>query len=131
MSLAKYIRLTRGQRGSIKGAYTEAKRWLSSGISVFFFPEGTRSRTGQLGPFKNGAFKLALETGILIVPIAVTGTRDLLTRGSWLFRGNSHVRITVLPPLDPARYRPDEHERLRDDTHRLIHQTLQASSRPA
>ena len=125
MSLTRYIKLVRGKSGSVRHAYDQARRWLSAGISVFFFPEGTRSRTGQLGPFKNGAFKLALDTGIPIVPIVITGTRELLSRGNWLFRRRSHVRITVLPPINPARYHQQAGiVRLRNETRHLIHQTL-------
>ena len=130
MALAGYIKLARGRHGSIRETYDRAKQWLASGISVFFFPEGTRSRTGELGPFKNGAFKLALETGVAVVPIVVSGTRDLLARNSWVFRHRCRVRIMVLAPLDPKRYRSDEADRFRDEAHRLISQTLHEASRP-
>lgn len=102
MALAGYIRLVRERHGSIRQTYDEATRWLASGVSVLFFPEGTRSRTGELGPFKNGAFKLALKTGRPIVPIVVTGTRELLARGSWIFRPGADLRVAVLPAVDPA-----------------------------
>ncbi|MBI3088173.1 MAG: 1-acyl-sn-glycerol-3-phosphate acyltransferase [Candidatus Omnitrophica bacterium] len=95
-----------------------------AGISVFFFPEGTRSRTGQLGPFKNGAFKLALETGTSIVPVVITGTRGLLKRGSWLFNPTADVRIAVLPPIQPSTDHADP-DRLRDHVRDLIARTLQ------
>ena len=125
MAVTGYIPLSRGRHGSIRETYQQAGEWLASGISVFFFPEGTRSRTGQLGAFHNGAFKLAVETGTPIVPIAVTGTRDLLVRGSWRLGHHSDIQIVVLPPLDPARYPQDGAVRLRDDARRLISHTLQ------
>ena len=129
MALTGYIKLTRGQYGSIRTTYDKARRWLAAGISVFFFPEGTRSRTGQLLPFKSGAFKLSLDTDTPVVPIVISGTRDLLSRGKWLFHRRSHqVRIVVLPPLDPSRYRHLGPERFCDETRQLIHQTLQAFS---
>lgn len=124
MAGARYIRLARGEHGSIRQSYDEAGRWLASGMSVFFFPEGTRSRTGQLGPFKNGAFKLALEAGTPILPIVITGTRGLLKRGGWLFNPTADVRITVLPPVQPPTDHADP-DRLRDHVRDLIARTLE------
>ena len=124
MSCVHYIKLERGRHGSIRDTYAQAKRWLEEGVSVFFFPEGTRSRTGELGPFKNGAFKLALETGIPVVPIAISGTRDLLERGGWMLRFRTHVHISLFPALEPATYGPNDADRLRDDARNFIQQTL-------
>ncbi len=60
----------------------EAKRKLVNGTSVVIFPEGTRSQTGQLGPFKKGAFKLALDLGLPILPVTISGTRNILPAGT-------------------------------------------------
>jgi len=125
MALAGYIRLARGRHGSIRETYVQARRWLDRGMSVCFFPEGTRSRTGELGAFKNGAFKLALETGLPVVPIAIQGTYDAIQRGSWIFHPSSRMRVTVLPPIDPKPYAPDGDTRLRDDVRAAISRTLQ------
>ncbi|MBI3324934.1 MAG: 1-acyl-sn-glycerol-3-phosphate acyltransferase [Candidatus Omnitrophica bacterium] len=119
MALAGYVKLARGERTSIRETYLTTKRWLAHGISVFFFPEGTRSFTGELGAFKNGAFKLAIDAGIPVVPVAISGTRELLARGSFLVGRSSGIRVAVLPPLDPANYR-GEFARLRDDARRAI-----------
>jgi len=125
MRLAKYVILSRGRQKRIRHAYDLAKGWLAAGMPVFFFPEGTRSFTGELGSFQNGAFKLAFETGGSLVPIAVSGTHALLPRGQWVFRPHGHVRITILPPMDPSQYPPDGVDRFRDDIRQLIHDTLQ------
>ena len=63
MDAARYVKLTRDRHHSIRSAYREAQQWLVDGVSVFFFPEGTRSHTGQLSSFKSGAFKIAAKTG--------------------------------------------------------------------
>ena len=123
MRAARYVPLARGRHGSIRDTYQQAKQWLADGISVVFFPEGARSRTGQLGPFKSGAFKLALDTGCPIVPIALVGTPALLAPGSWIVRP-ARVRISILEPIDPSRYRLDEMERLREDVRRAIADAL-------
>ncbi len=60
----------------------EAKRKLVDGTSVVIFPEGTRSKTGQLGTFKKGAFKLALDLNLPILPITILGTKDILPTGT-------------------------------------------------
>ena len=121
MTLAGYVQLARTKPHRIHDAYEQARRWLASGMSVLFFPEGTRSRTGELGSFKNGAFKLAVTTGISVVPIAVSGTRDLLVRGGWRFRpGPQRVRVAVLPPIAPT----ISADALRDEARARIHHEI-------
>ena len=124
MSLAGYIKLARGRHGSIRDTYEDAKRRLAQGMSVLFFPEGTRSYTGQLGPFKNGAFKLALELRLPLVPIVICGTHGLLPRSGWVVNPMGRIRLTVLSPIDVSAYGPEEDERLRYDGRRLMEQVL-------
>lgn len=64
----------------------EAKRKLVNGTSVVIFPEGTRSVTGKMGVFKKGAFKLALDLGLPILPITIIGTKDVLPTGTIALR---------------------------------------------
>lgn len=72
-------------RGSAKAlaALDECKTWLERGVPVMIFPEGTRSKTGQTQPFKDGAFKLAIEAGADILPMAVAGTENALSKNDW------------------------------------------------
>ncbi len=75
-----------------------AKQKLVDGTSVIFFPEGTRSKTGELGRFKMGAFKMASDLGLPILPVTISGTREMLqTKSLLLFPGR--VTMTVHPPL--------------------------------
>ncbi len=60
----------------------EAKRKLVNGTSVVIFPEGTRSKTGEIGTFKKGAFKLALDLALPVLPITLSGTKDILPTGT-------------------------------------------------
>lgn len=99
MSLVGYIRLARGKVGSIRGSIQDAKVWLMRGVSVLLFPEGTRSMTGEIGTFKNGAFKLALQCGTPLLPIVVAGTRDAIPKGTWVFRKKVHAVVSILPPI--------------------------------
>jgi 1-acyl-sn-glycerol-3-phosphate acyltransferase len=72
-------------RGSAKAlaALDECKTWLERGVPVMIFPEGTRSKTGQTQPFKDGAFKLAIDTGADVLPMAVAGTEHALSKHDW------------------------------------------------
>ena len=129
MHVAGYIHLRRGEHGSIRDTYAMAQRWLADGVSVFFFPEGTRSTTGELLPFKNGPFKLAVETSVPVVPIAIRGTNELIQRGSWRFRTRAHVTVSVLPALSPAANTDGEFVRLKSAARRAIEQKLHDETR--
>lgn len=79
------------------------------------FPEGTRSETGKLKPFHNGAFKLAMKSNCKVLPMVMTGSKDVLNKGSWIFGNESYARIFVLPPVDPKNYSPDNVEEMKTD----------------
>lgn len=72
-------------RGSSKAveALAECRSWLERGVPVMIFPEGTRSQTGKTQPFKDGAFKLAIDAGADILPMAVAGTQTALPKHDW------------------------------------------------
>jgi len=127
MSLMRYIRVSRGEHGSIKKAYLEAGEWLKKGISVLFFPEGTRSKTGQMNPFKNGAFKLAIKEKVPILPIYIEGSRNVLPRGSWIFSTKAFCKLTVLPVIETDTFGPEDFDKLRD----VVRDKLIAASRAA
>ena len=98
MWLAGDVPVHRGDKTSGKGAMASCAEWLARGMPVMIFPEGTRSPDGDLLPFKDGAFRLAIETGADILPIAVSGTRTALPKHSWRFR-YAYASVTVGTPL--------------------------------
>lgn len=114
MLLAKHIRLKRGEFSSIKKVYREASGWLRRGVSVVFFPEGTRSNDLEVGEFQNGAFKLAIKEKVPVLPILIQGTRDAIPKGSWRFTTKVSCLIKVLPPIDTTAYLSADYDRLRD-----------------
>lgn len=119
--MAGYISVERGNRESAKKAMEKAARYLALGVGIFFFAEGTRSASGEVGPFKEGAFRLALETGTPIVPIAITGTRYALPKHSWLFTSRARIRIWVGAPIavsGPAT--PEAIEELKERVRNII-----------
>lgn len=114
LSLTKHIKLERGDFSSIKKVYHRAAEWLRKDMSVLFFPEGTRSDTGKMNVFQNGAFKLAIKEKKPILPIRIKGTYDAITKGSWIFKPNVSVVVTVLPAVDTSLLSPGEFGSLRD-----------------
>ena len=114
MALAKHIKLQRGNLSSIKRVYREASHWLRSGISILFFPEGTRSETTEMGDFRNGAFKLAIKERVPILPILFEGTGTAIPRGSWIFTTKTSAKLTILPPIETTDYRPADFVKLKD-----------------
>ncbi|MBI4706411.1 MAG: 1-acyl-sn-glycerol-3-phosphate acyltransferase [Candidatus Omnitrophica bacterium] len=114
MQLAKHIMLKRGEFSSIKKVYQEASDWLRGGVSVVFFPEGTRNDNLGIGEFHNGAFKLAIKEKVSILPILIQGTRDAIPKGSWRFTTKVSCLIKVLPPVDTSTYLSSDCNLLRD-----------------
>jgi len=83
-----------------------ARRRIAEGASVLFFPEGTRSPDGALGPFKRGAFRMALDLGLPILPVTIIGTRRILPPGSRDLRPG-RARLIIHPPIETAGWSAD------------------------
>ncbi|MER7402824.1 lysophospholipid acyltransferase family protein [Streptomyces sp. NPDC000070] len=91
------------RRGAAPEALSTAKCLLASGWSVLLYPEGTRSGDGNLGNFKTGAARLSLETGLPVLPIAVSGTQYVIPRGKRLpARAQRPLSVRFGPPMSPA-----------------------------
>ena len=114
MRLARHVRLRRGDFSSIKRAYREAGEWLRNGVSVVFFPEGTRSDNHEIGTFQNGAFKLAIKEKVGILPIRLEGTENAIPKGSWRFTTRISCVIKVLAPISTSGLLAHDFVRLRE-----------------
>jgi 1-acyl-sn-glycerol-3-phosphate acyltransferase len=101
MKLAGDIEVHRGDARSRHEALEQCRDRLLKKVSVMIMPEGTRSPDGRLLPFKDGAFRLAVELGLPILPIAVAGTRDAMPKGSLLFN-RAVAEARVLQPVETA-----------------------------
>ena len=99
MWLVGDIPVKRGFGPSAVEALERCRRALRLKVSVMIFPEGTRSRTADLLPFKDGAFRLAIEAGVPVLPLALSGTRTALPKSSWRF-GRSVAEVRVLEPVE-------------------------------
>jgi 1-acyl-sn-glycerol-3-phosphate acyltransferase len=102
MTLNRYIAIRRGSVKSHLRMMRECEEALRGGSAILMFPEGTRSPDGRMRTFKDGAFELALRTGVPVVPVAVTGTAEALPKSGALLRGPCVIRLQVLPPILPA-----------------------------
>jgi 1-acyl-sn-glycerol-3-phosphate acyltransferase len=122
-----HVPIDRSARKSAFEAYDEAARMIRSGTSVVVFPEGTRSRTGELLPFKNAPFGLAIAAQVPIVPVYVHHTFEILPKGAWRLRPRP-IRLLVAPPIATAGLSPDDRERLRDEV-RAAMVALQSKAR--
>ncbi len=101
MRHAGMIPIERQNQVRARASIQQAGSVIASGASVILFPEGTRSETYRLRPFKKGAFVLAIDTQAPVVPVAVHGTLEIMPKGSPLVRPG-RVDLHFLPPLDTA-----------------------------
>jgi 1-acyl-sn-glycerol-3-phosphate acyltransferase len=116
MQIGGHVPVERGERSSGEKALARCREWLERGVSVGFFPEGTRSETDEVKEFKMGAFKLAVDAQTPILPVAITGTRFALPKHGWVMREKANVKIRVLEPIAAG----NDAEALRDRVHAAI-----------
>jgi 1-acyl-sn-glycerol-3-phosphate acyltransferase len=101
MRMAGDIAVERDLATSRSQALDACRDRLAKGVSVIILPEGTRSSDGTLLPFQPGAFLLAVELGLPILPMVVSGTGDALPKGSLVF-GRARAEVRVLEPIETA-----------------------------
>ncbi|MCG8311028.1 MAG: 1-acyl-sn-glycerol-3-phosphate acyltransferase [Cytophagales bacterium] len=96
-----------------------AKEKIKNGTSVIFFPEGTRSKTSQLLPFKKGAFRFAFDLDLPILPVTINGTEKVFPTGTWnLFPGK--VNVIIHAPIDIHKYGESNMQPLIADAKEII-----------
>jgi 1-acyl-sn-glycerol-3-phosphate acyltransferase len=123
MVINQYVTVAREDLSSIKEMMKACRKWLSKGSSIMIFPEGTRSENGEMGAFKDGPFRLAIESGVPVVPIVLDGTFHIFPKGAKRIRFNTHVRVKVLAPIATASYAGRTRE-LREQVRQSMLQTL-------
>ncbi len=77
---------------------------IQDGIPAMFFPEGTRTETGEIGRFKDGAFTMAREYNFQIQPLVLEGGHEAMPPGTWKFNFNQYFYVSVLKPVDPDNF---------------------------
>ena len=104
MKHAGFISIDRSNRERAMKSLEIAKEKIEGGLNVWIAPEGTRSKTGELLPFKKGGFNLAIEAGLRVLPVTLRGTRDILPAKGTRSRHHAAVRVTIHPPIDAKEY---------------------------
>jgi 1-acyl-sn-glycerol-3-phosphate acyltransferase len=122
MRLNDYVPIVRGNSKSIEKMMAHCRRHLDKGSSILMFPEGTRSMDGRMQPFKLGAFTLAVEAGVPVLPIVVEGTHDALPKTGFLFKKVAKIRVEVLEPIESG----NDPKALRDRVRQRIAERLAA-----
>lgn len=124
---AGHIFVDNSSPAAIRKTMDKAEKTLRDGMSVVVFPEGSRSRNGRMGRFHTGAFQLAKEFQLPVVPVTIDGAYDVLSRGRWL-PDYGTIKITIHAPIAPP---ADEADRRRcsDEAAEAIRTSLPARFR--
>jgi 1-acyl-sn-glycerol-3-phosphate acyltransferase len=127
MRVAGDVEVDRGNKESARHAMEQMRERLDRKLSVLVFPQGTRSADGTVGAFREGAFRLAIEAAVDVIPLAVEGTAESLPKGSIAFRKTS-ARVTVLPPVSTKGMTVEDAPRLAEKVRGEIECAIGASS---
>jgi 1-acyl-sn-glycerol-3-phosphate acyltransferase len=119
LAIGGHVIIDRGRRERAVASLRRAAARIRAGTNVIIFPEGTRSPTGEMGPFKSGGFHLALEAGVPILPITVSGSHRITPKRSLRIEsGRVHVRYGK--PIPTEGLDPEARGRLKDEVRRAI-----------
>lgn len=129
MEAAEFIFVDRRDNRRARESLAIAKELMRSGVSVWIAPEGTRSRTGHLGPFKKGGFMLALQAGVRILPATICGTRHVQPIKQLAVHRRQEVALTFHPPIDAPAYGLERRDELMADVREAIASGLPAPLR--
>lgn len=117
LSFNRSIKIYRKDIDAFEKFRTHAVKELQSGNSIMVFPEGTRSKNGLLGRFREGAFKIAMETGADILPMVLDGTSRAIPKKGWSLTGREKMILKVLEPIPFEEYK----DRKARDVMKLVH----------
>ena len=104
---------------SMRKVTEQGKTWIGRGASIAMFPEGTRSKSGEIGRFKQGAFALAKEAGVEILPVVLHGTRDVLKK-NYMVNWRNSLSVSVLPPISAEKVQSMESAELIEYTRTMM-----------
>lgn len=98
----------------------DAEKLLKMGRSVTIFPEGTRSKNGEIGDFKGGSFRIATRTGVCVVPVRIEGTRDIMENNGFYWMKPGKVTVHILPAVETAGLSKEEQKLLPDKVRDIL-----------
>lgn len=99
LALRGDVLIKRGSASSSKAMMKTCKAWLDKGVSIAIFPEGTRSKNGQVHDFKEGAFLMAKINKVAILPVVISGTYEATPKKGWMLPLRQKFKLHVLPEI--------------------------------
>jgi 1-acyl-sn-glycerol-3-phosphate acyltransferase len=130
MYLNRYIALVRSSIKSQAKMMKDCQKSLDGGSSILIFPEGTRTRTGKLRPFKSGAFQLASRSESPIVPIVLNGSSNALPKAGFILQGKHKIDIHIMKPIQPEQFKELDVKQLTKNVRSIIDIELQKMQSP-
>ncbi len=106
-------------RAGIERMRTRAKAALDGGVSLIAFAEGSRTRDGHVGPFRNGAFRIAHRFGVPIVPMSIVGSYEFFQTGHWMLHPGK-ITVYLHETIETAGLRREDVDDLRDRVHAIV-----------
>lgn len=125
MRRSGYIAIDRENPREAAKSIAQAATVIRNGVNAIAFPEGTRSRTGELGKFHSGAFSLALRTGVPLIPISLDGSYRVIVPKTLQVNPGVIIRIKIDRPIDLSLYGKAEKHRLMDDVFRIMSRNIE------
>lgn len=122
MWLNRYIPIERTMGRSKLKMMDRSTEAIDLGNSIMLFPEGTRSRDGNIQPFKTGAFRVAQETHVPILPVAIKGTFHAVRKGSFVINRTMNLEAVILDPIPYSVYKNMAPNEIADKVHDLINE---------
>lgn len=127
--LAKFVPVDRGNREAALASVKQAIEYMNEGYSFLVYPEGTRSMDGRLQRFKKGAFVMAIEAGVPIVPVICSGAHLVMRKKSLVIHPGK-VTVRFAKPIDAASYTVDRRDELARRVHAAIAEELPEDQKP-
>jgi 1-acyl-sn-glycerol-3-phosphate acyltransferase len=124
MRLNRHVLFDRRSKSGIVKMIQDCIRTIKEGSSIMIFPEGTRSKDGNIQRFKDGAFRVALETKSPILPIVLDGSSNALPKNEYIFRNNSKIVVKILDEIPYESFKDKSGKEIAADMHDLISNEL-------
>ena len=129
MRVAQFVPVDRGDRESASAAVWTAVANLKKGFSYAIFAEGTRSPDGRMRPFRRGAFTMAIEAGVPIVPVSLAGTHRALAKGKGIVKPGQ-VTVRLAPAVEGSAYTIDQRQLMLARVEAVVAAGLPADQQP-
>jgi 1-acyl-sn-glycerol-3-phosphate acyltransferase len=115
MRLNNYVELDRSSKKSYLKTLDHIAQHLRAGNSVMMFPEGTRGPAGQLLPFKEGAFRMAIDNKVGLIPVLLDGTAGTIPKGKIIMSGRTRITVRIYPEIPFEQFREKEPKQLMNE----------------